>query len=299
MNAVLTTARQEVLTLRRERLPMVLLAVFIFMVSVSSFIGWLTNSTVSSVWARTRDAGLTTAANPFAHVSPLYYARNTVIYLVLIGALMSIVVGVTSTLRDRKARTVDLVLSRPIGVREYVLGKLAGIGAWLAAVLAGVGIISWLSIAVIVRSPLDVTDTLRLLAFYLIAWVLLLAFVALGMLSGIYSRRETTALLVPISLWSIVAFVLPQIGTSANPVSLLNPVPTVVQPGGAFDALNAVLHPLSVTEQFKVASGLVMADPETAGSLGISLLAITVAVVAGVIALSLTHRDRIRGALND
>ena len=66
-----------------------------------------------SVWQKTVQAGLTQAPNPFAYVSPLYYARNTVIYLVLIGALMAIVVGVTSAMRDRKARTLDLVLSRP------------------------------------------------------------------------------------------------------------------------------------------------------------------------------------------
>jgi len=244
-------------------------------------------------------AGLTTAPIPFAAVSPLYYARNTVIYLVLIGALMAIVVGVGSTMRDRKARTVDLVLSRPISVPAYLLGKLAGIGAWLAMILAAVAVISWVSISLITRGPLPAGDSLRLAGFYAVAWVLLLAFVALGMLSGIYASRETTALLVPISIWSIVAFVLPQIGTSANPVSLLNPVPSVKIPGGAFDILNTVVSPLSVTEQFKTASGLIMANPEVTGSLAPSLSAIVLAFVVAAIALLTTKRDRIRGALRD
>lgn len=91
----------------------------------------------------------------------------------------------------------------------------------------------------------------RLLAFFAVAFVVLLAFVTLGTLSGIYSSRETTALLVPISIWSNSAFVFPQAGTSANPVPLLNPIPSARVPGGAFDPLNAVLSPLSVTEQFK------------------------------------------------
>lgn len=299
MSGLLATARHEVLALRRDRLPMVLLAVFVLMVSVSSLIGWLTNTTVSSVWTKTRDAGLTSAPNPFAQVSPLYYARNTVIYLVLIGALMSIVVGVSSTMRDRKARTVDLSLSRPIGVQAYLLGKLAGIGVWIAAILVGVGAISWTSIAIITHAALGPGDSLRLLGFYAVAWLLLMAFVSLGMISGIYSSRETTALLVPISVWSVVAFVLPQIGTSANPVSLLNPVPSVAVPGGTFDALNSALHPLSVTEQFKTASGVIIADPDTTGSLPMALTTIGLALVAGVVVLTFTRRDRIRGALRD
>lgn len=299
MTAVLTMARQELVALRRERLPLVLLIVFVLMVSVSSLIGWLTNTTVSNVWQKTTQAGLTSAPNPFADVSALYYARNTVIYLVLIGALMSIVVGVASTMRDRKARTIDLVLSRPISVAAYLLGKLTGIGVWLAMILAAVAVISWASISFITGGPLAPGDSLRLLGFYAIAWILLLAFVTLGMVSGIYSARETSALLIPISIWSVVAFVLPQIGTSANPVSLLNPVPSVKVPGGVFDTLNSVVSPLSVTEQFKTASGLIMANSEVTGSLPLSLLIIILAFAVGALALIMTKRDRIRGALRD
>lgn len=299
MTGLAATARHEFLTLRRERLPLVLLIVFVVMVSVSSLIGWLTNTTVSGVWEKTTQAGLTNAPNPFAEVSPLYYARNTVIYLVLIGALMAIVVGVASTMRDRKARTVDLVLSRPINATTYLLGKLAGIATWLVAVLLAVATISWASISLITSGPLGLGDTARLLGFYAVALALLLAFVTLGMLSGIYAARETTALLIPISLWSIAAFVLPQIGTSANPVSLLNPVPSVAVPGGAFDALNAVLSPLSVTEQFKTASGLILGNSEVAGNLPRAVSVIVLALVLGSVALLATRRDRLRGALRD
>ena len=299
MSGILVTARQELLSLRRERLPLVLLVVFVLMVSASSLIGWLTNTTVNSVWQQTVQDGLTTAPNPFAQVSPLFYARNTVIYLVLIGALMSIVVGVTSAMRDRKARTVDLVLSRPVSVPAYLAGKLLGIAAWLGLILLAVALITWTGISVIMHAPLGATDSVRLVAFFAMALPLLLAFVTLGLLSGIHASRETTALLVPISIWSLVAFILPQIGTSANPVSLLNPVPAVLVPGGAFDTLNAVLRPLSITEQFKTASGVILNDPLVTGGLPLALVVITLAVVAGIIASLATGRDRIRGALRD
>lgn len=299
MLGVWSAARHEVTCLRRERLPMVLLIAFVFMVSMSGLIGWLTNTTVSDVWVKTTEAGLTSAPNPFADVSPLYYARNTIIYLVLVGALMAVVVGVVSGIRDRKARTTDLVLSRPIGVQGYLVGKLLGIALWMAAVIGVVFVATWISIAVITRAPLTVGDSGRLLAFFAVAVVLLMAFVTLGLLSGIYATRETTALLVPISLWSVVAFVLPQIGTAANPVSMLNPVPAVVDPGGAFDVLNAWVSPLSITEQFKRASGQILGDPNATGDLTVALTIVFGALVLGVIALLATRRDRIRGALRD
>lgn len=298
MTGVWSTTRHELACLRRERLPMTLLVAFAFMVSMSSFIGWLTNTTVSDVWAKATEAGLTTAANPFAQVSPLYYARNTIIYLVLIGALMAIVVGVTSALRDRKARTFDLVLSRPIGVREYLLGKVLGIALWMLAVLAVVFLVTWVSISIITHAPLGLGDTGSLLAFFALAVVLLMAFVTLGMLSGIYASRETTALLIPISLWSVVAFVLPQVGTAANPVSMLNPVSAVLDPGGAFDVLNVWVSPLSITEQFKRASGLILGDPNASGDLALALTVLVVALVLGLVALFSTRRDRIRGELS-
>ncbi len=299
MTGVLSTARHELVSLRRERLPLVLLVVFVVMVSVSSLIGWLTNTTVTSVWETTRHAGLTTAANPFEHVSALFYARNTVIYLVLIGALMAIVVGVTSAMRDRKAGALDLVLSRPISVPAFLTGKLVGIAAWLAIILAAVGLITWVSISLITGGLLSFVDTGRLIGFHALALVLLLAFVTLGMLSGIHASRETTALLVPIVVWSIAAFVLPQIGTSANPVSLLNPVPSVAPPGGPFDVLNSVLRPLSVTEQFKTAAGRVLGNPQATGNLTVALTVLILALAVGTIALLATRRDTLRGALRD
>jgi ABC-2 type transport system permease protein len=298
MSTLTASARQEVLSLTRERLPMIMLVVFVGMVSVSSFIGWLTNSTVSAVWEQTRAAGLTQAGNPFADVSPLYYARNTVIYVVLIGALMAIIVGVTSAMRDRKARTVDLVLTRPVSMRTHFAGKILGIAIGFAAVLALVTAITWISIAIITHGPLGFGDTARIVGMFALTEILLLAFAVVGMLSGIYARQETTALLVPISLWSIVAFVLPQVGTSQNPVSLLNPVPSVVAPGGAFDALNTIVRPLSVTEQFKTAGGLILGDPQVTGSLALPLSVVLISLIVGVGLLMVVTRDRVRGAMS-
>lgn len=130
MNTILTSSRHEVLCTLRARVALLLLVVFLGMVSLSSLIGWITNTTVTRVYEKILIDGLTTAPNPFAAVSPLYYSHNSVIYVVLIGALMAIILGVRATLRDRKSATSDgagaLSLAKPVGHDQHP-PDLAGI----------------------------------------------------------------------------------------------------------------------------------------------------------------------------
>ncbi|MDQ6754900.1 MAG: ABC transporter permease [Actinomycetota bacterium] len=224
MNRWSAVVRQEILCISRERLPQLVLAVFLGMIAASAFIGSAAKGTVSRVYQEAVNQGLTTAANPFDGFSPLYYARNTVIYIVLIGALLAIVVGVQSTLRDRRARTADLVFSRDLPARLYLGAKLCGLGLFLLVLLAVSAVINILCIAAVSGQLLSPAGTLRMLGLYAVAWLFLIPFVCLGMLSGLYAASGTAALFVPIVIWSIIIFVLPLLGTAAEPISLLNPV---------------------------------------------------------------------------
>ncbi|MBX3099603.1 MAG: ABC transporter permease [Salinibacterium sp.] len=287
------------LSTRRARTAHLLLIVFIGMVIASSVIGWVTNQTVTGVYEKVVADGLTTAPNPFTGVTPLYYARNAVIYVLLIGSLMAIVLGVQATLRDRKAATTDLVLSRPVGSATRLLGQLAGLGVVLAAVIGISFSVSWVIISVINGAPLGWADTGRVIAFGLLSWVLLSTFTLLGMLTGLRSKRETTALLVPFVIWSAIAFVLPQIGTAARPVSLLNPVPAVSSTGGYFDVVAAITGPFSVTEQFKRASSIVLQDPAVTGDATSSVLILLAFLAVMTVVVAVTPRNRMRSGLNE
>jgi ABC-2 type transport system permease protein len=119
------------------------------------------------------------------------------------------------------------------------------------------------------------------------------------MLAGIRSRHEATALLVPFVIWSILAFVLPQIGTAARPVSLLNPVPAVNPTGGYFDFLSALTAPVAVTEQFKRAAGALLQDPAATGNAVASALGLVVFLLVMAIAITVTPRARMRRPLDD
>jgi ABC-2 type transport system permease protein len=299
MNPVLASARHEVLSTWRSRTAHILLYVFIGMVLVSSFIGWTTNRTVTSVYDQISAEGLTDQPNPFLNASPLNYARNAIIYVILIGALMAMVIGAQSTLRDRKAGTSALVLSRPISTVARLFGQLAGSALVLAAVLAISFFASWVSIGIIDGAVLGPEGSARLTAFALLSWVLLLGFLIIGMLAGLVSRNETSALLVPFVIWSAVAFVLPQIGTAARPVALLNPVPHPPATGGYFDVVAAITSPFAITEQFKRASGDLLQDRlANPGDVWASAYIVAFFVLMLVILL-VTPRDRLRRPLDD
>lgn len=299
MSSVAPIVRHEVLSLRRERMPQLLLMVFVAMVTISSALGWLASSTVGAVWRETVRAGLTSAADPFGAVSPLFFARNTVIYVVLIGALSAIVLGAASGLRDRRAGSADLVLSRSVGVRALLVGKLFGLAEVLAVASAAGFAVSWVSVSVITGSPLAMVETLRMLAFFALSLMLLGGFAALGLMSGLRSRSSTSALLLPTALWALLTFLLPQVATGANPVSLLNPVPAPPATDPAFGVLHGLLGPLLVTEQFKTVSGVLLRNPDVSGAVAPALLSVLGATGIVIALALLMPRRALREALRD
>jgi len=291
--------RQEIRSSFRERLAIALLVVFLGMALASAAIGWSAHHTVMNVYNATVTQLGRDVPNPFANVSALEVVKNTVIYIVLIGALLAVVVGVRAGLRDRKAGVTDLILSRPVGARSYVTGKLLGIQAWMGIVLAAALIVSWFSVWVISRSPLGWTATGSLVGFFVLAWLFLLPFSVVGLIAGSRSRHESTALLVPVLIWVAITFVIPQLGTAQNPVSLLNPVPTAPSTSDLFFRVNhAVLQPISITEHFKHVSGVILQLRDVVSTAWVGdLLSVALMAALSVGALLLTTRKSMRTPL--
>ena len=290
----------ELLCTTRERLPQLLLAVFVGMIAASAFIGSSARASVTGVYQEALRQGLTTVSNPFDALSPLYYARNTVIYIVLIGALLAIVVGVNSTLRDRQARTADLILSRDVGPAFYLGSKLAGLALFVLLLLALSALLNIGCISVVTGQVLASGDNVRIVGLYALAWLFMLPFVALGMAAGLHASSSTSALLTPIVIWSVVIFILPLLGTAAHPVSLLNPVsPPPAPQGGFFAATSSLVDPLSLGEQFKHVCALILADPQATGTMAGGILTMAAFAVAGCAAVVMTRRTRMRRLLHD
>lgn len=299
MSTLLTVVRQEVRAAFRERLAIALLVVFLGMTLASAAIGWSSHHTVMSVYNETVTQLGRDVPNPFANVSALELVKNTIIYIVLIGALLAVVVGVRAGVRDRKAGVTDLVLSRPVSARSYMAGKLMGVQAWMGIALLTALIVSWFSAWVISRMPLGIADTGALVGFFALAWVFLLPFSVMGLIAGSWSRHESTALLIPILIWVAITFAIPQLGTAQNPSALLNPVPSAASTTDLFFRVNhAIFQPISITEHFKHMSGVIMhlRDITSAAWVG-DILSVVLVAVFSVGILLLGNRSSIRRPL--
>jgi ABC-2 type transport system permease protein len=299
MSNILATAKFELLSLSRDGGPRLMIGIFLAMMAISSLIGLLTNLTVSDVWQTISQQGLTVAPNPFQDVSVLYYARNSVIYIILIGGLAAIISGVTSGLRDRQAHSLDMILTRQISTRGLLLGKLLGVSAWLTIALGAALSLIGIVLSLIAQRPLDWSEIWSLVALFAAGLPLLAGFAGIGLIFGVTTRRESTALVSPIAIWALITFVFPQLGTAARPIALLNPVSAVATNGGPFDLLNAVFSPVAFVEQFKnIAASLLDVTSSAATSAGAAISLIAFLGLVFVL-LMLIKRDQIRGVVND
>ena len=282
-----------------NRLAMLLLAIFVGMVLLSGFIGWATHQTVTDVYNETVREGATSAPNPFSAQQPLELMKNTVIYVVLIGALLAIVLGVQSGLADRQAGVIDMIFSKPLTGRQYVMGKLLGMQWLMAMILACAGLISWGAVVLISGRATDPAETISLAGFLVLAWLFLLPFNCLGFICGAVSRRESGALLAPILAWVVLTFVMPQLGTAEHPVALLNPVPAQLAAQGSFFEMNrAVLRPLSLSDRFKDISASLLHLGDVGASPWLDLIVLTAAGMLGCAAvLYLVKREALRRPL--
>lgn len=292
MKPMLVLARHEIRMARRERLSRALLVAFLGMTLISGFIGWSTHRTVIAIYRAALSSTGATGTNPFLASSPLENIKNTIVYIALIGALLAIVVGVRSSVRDRRAGTTDLLLSRPISPRAFLLGKLLGTQAWIGMVLLVALVVSWADVALVSGHPPGSSDSLAMTQTFAIAWIFLLPFCVVGHLAGFASRQESNALLVPILVWIAATFIIPQLGTAQNPVSLLNPVPGPSSIDGAFFRFNrAVLRPISFTEHFRHASAVTLGLRDAApGGIGGDLASIGGAGLTSLLALASSTR---------
>lgn len=253
-----TLIGHELRALAREGTFAALLGIFFMVTLFSVFIGWSTRTTTNAIYSATvsvlHAAGATSvAANPLIGVSALAVFDNLLVYTLLVGALLAIVVGHRSFVRDRTSGVIPLMLSRPTGRRTYIVGKLCGAYVSLLLIIIGMFVVSAGSALFIPALHLSGGEFLSLAEFYATSYVYLAFFAALGLLFAVVMRNESLSLLVPVIIWIAVVFILPELSTGQNPVSLLNPV-TLAQapstPGAFFLAMKSLLGPFSLGQDY-------------------------------------------------
>lgn len=295
---LITIVKSEIQSLIREKTVVLLFVVFFLMAFFSASIGWATKATVLSMYEESVHvlalSGLThPPVNPFLIIPHLALFHNLIIYVFLIGALLSIVIGYTSFIRERKSGATKLILSRPITRVRFVSGKIIGTSITLGIIMMLLFCISVISTYFIPSQALTPPEITNLALFYLLSTAYMILFSMLGMSGALFAKTESLALLLPIIIWVAITFIFPELTTGQNPVALLNPTnisQSTVQ-GLFFTTTRNVLMPFSV-EQFytSVATAILDALPSFPIQSLMALLTYLIASIGSVYYVASIYR---------
>lgn len=286
---IATIAAQQIVSLRRQRVFLALLGTFLIMTALAGVIGWSSHNTIVRAYDEAvrvlAAAGKPAPPNPFAHKPPLSLLSNMAIYIPLIGALVAIVLGHLSMTDDQSSGIGRLVFSRPVSRTSYVLGKMLGAAAALAAILVVSLVVSALSLLIVNGSPPSLAELGRLFLFYGLAWLYLMVFALVGMVTVLMTRRQSLALLAALGVWLVLTFAVPQFTSGAHPTSSLNPVSQPVSTSQAFFDFTSKGRPYSVSEQYKEASARILDTARAESTFATVKRVLPIAVLLGGLGL--------------
>ena len=276
--------KHELLSSLRSKSPQLVVTVFLVLTSISSIIGWLTVRNVTKIYNDIVSQNLTKAPNPFTNVPSLYYMRDSVIYVVLIGSLMSIILGAQASLRDRKSNANELIKTRNVNLVHRILGQLSAIASIIVLLEIVALLTSFILIWVIQKTPLNIGAVFSLLGYGAVSAILMIALAAIGFTFGTISKSEESSLLYPIVGWAVLTFTIPQIITSTHPVALLNPTPAVSTGTGLAQSVINGISPLAVMENFKAIANAILGIDKSLQLSIVDLISFSLFAVIGVMA---------------
>ena len=302
-----SVAQSGIRVVLRDRTVILLAAMFFAMVLISAYLGWSATETVNAIYAKAIPAlqaqGLAVPPNPVGDMPALSLFRNMVTYVALLGALAALVLGHQTVAADRKSGVIPLLFSRPVSRSGIAAGKIATLASLIATILLAAALINVLTMLIL--PGLSITGAVwpGLMKFYGLSALYMLAFGLLGAFCATYFNTESMSLLVPVTAWLALTFILPQVTANIGPMAALNPVSAnLVPPSSAFfSATSALLGPLSIAEAYRCLAASVLEIASGAGtattaggalaSLVIANLALAAAFIVQVNRLDASRSD--------
>lgn len=229
---VMVMARHEYRAALRSRIILALMAVLTAVTIASTYVGAAAFRSQLAEYqayrAAARAAGLSRLApSPLAVLSLL---RGAFEYVEILGAVLAILVGYLSVTRERTARTLPLLRSRPVSGTEFTVASLLGAAGVISTVVAVTGVVAVLCLGIIAHDWISPSQWVKLLLALTAAIVYLVGFYCLGAALTARCRTGINGLMIALGLWLLVVLVLPQFGDTLDPDNQV--------PGGLFAALS-------------------------------------------------------------
>jgi ABC-type transport system involved in multi-copper enzyme maturation permease subunit len=256
----------------RDRTVILLALMFIIMVLVSAYLGWSATNTVNHIYDAAVPAmkaqGLAPAANPVGEMPPLSLFRNMVTYVALLGGLAALVLGHQVIAVDRKSGVLPLLLSRPLSRVNLALSKIVAIATTIVCLLGIAAVINVLTMMLLPNLAVNGAVVVGLSKFYAVSMLYMLAFSLLGASCALFCKSESMALLLPVTIWLAVTFIVPQVTSNIGPMAALNPLSAnLVQPDGLFFTVSSkLLGPLSIAESYRYLASTILEVLSGAGT---------------------------------
>lgn len=301
MIAAVTTHQLRVL--QRQRVAAAVVAVLVAVTALAGLLGWSSNRTIVRVFDEASrllaSTGQPAPPNPFLLKPTLSALSNMVVYVPLVGALLALVLGHVCLADDESSGLGRLVFSRRVSRTQFALGRILAVAVVLAVALVLSLVVSVLAL-VLVNGAISPGALGRLSLFYVLAWVYLLVFGLVGMVTVLVTRTRALALLIAIGVWLVLTFAVPQLTSGLRPTQSLNPLAEAVGTSQAFFEVTAHVRPVSVVEQFKAASGVVLGtapgEPAGATLLRVLPVAVLACILLGVLVRLVRSHDWSRSA---
>lgn len=252
---IITASVKDMRMLFREKTFTLILAIFILMGITSTYIGWSSQHTIQQVYDETARelmrSGNTAPPSPLSSISPLSLMKNMIIYMVLIGSILAIILGHSLLVNDRKSNVTKIIFSRPFSKKEYLLGKIVTVSAILLFALILSMVLS--TIPILILSAISMVSVINMLVFYSVSFIFLAGFACLGVFFGLKENNSTKAILLPMIIWILIIFALPELGSALYPTSSLNPIlpETRILDSQSLKIIHTIIYPLSISEQYK------------------------------------------------
>ena len=270
MNALKIIAQKEFQAAVRNRLFIIITALFLVLSILSVYIGSITKRTEMRVYNETI-ASLTadgvTALPPPPEIHTLTILANLTEYVSIVGAILAVVLGYNALIEEKESGGLKLILSRPV-YRDWLLtGKLLGNAAVIGALLGLVFVFNLVLLVLVDGIWPTVGEALRLLGFVGLAFFYMLIFLTLSMLLSIRMQNSATVFLISLLAWMLVSFVIPQMAemlmtnsTVINSISgVANQIPEDTVASQSLNFLSPTWHLRNMGDQLlEVAPGSVV-----------------------------------------
>jgi ABC-2 type transport system permease protein len=223
MNNRVTVAHNFVSSSLKSRILLIMLGLFLFISILSVYVGTSTLRAELRAYqeacAMIRSGGSAIIPDPPV-ITPLSTMKNSIDYVLMVGALLALFMGFDVISREQENRTLSLILTRPLYRDELLRGKVLGAVFLLCGLNLAALILESLFLYGIGTAGLSFTVILRLLLFHTAASFYMLLFFLAAMFFSILFLRSETSFLASVIFWVGSTYVLPELAASVRNYTL-------------------------------------------------------------------------------